>query len=378
MVAFNRIEQSKIEKNGDNYVKKRYEWLDIIKAICIIAVVIFHIGYYSTFTIANSIFQYFGSLAGLFEVTIFYCVAGITLNNDKLKETFKFLFHKFKKLYLKVIIIGISAVLLHNVFINIGFYKIGLSYSGKIMDAYVFKDYLVNFIKTILLANREVILGAFWFVYSLIICFIILSFIEFIINKLKIIKHKRECRLFITFLLMFLSIFFSNVFSIIIPRFSNSLVGLFLLDFTNYIFMNKKLEKCNIYLLFVCLINFLFAPAFGGIAMNSNIITSPYFLIIVVISALYLLVFVSKKLEKIKILNFLKYIGKNSFSIMAFHFIGFKIGGILLDLIGIETDISLLMPNAYNILYLCYYLVFGISISLLFSYLLKKVLKFEL
>ena len=112
--------------------------------------------------------------------------------------------------------------------------------------------------------------------------------------------------------------------------------------------------------------------------MNSNIITSPYFLIIVVISALYLLVFVSKKLEKIKILNFLKYIGKNSFSIMAFHFIGFKIGGILLDLIGIETDISLLMPNAYNILYLCYYLVFGISISLLFSYLLKKVLKFEL
>lgn len=376
MVDFKMIEQNK-----DNYVKKdikRYEWLDIIKAICIITVVIFHIGYNSTLTEANSIFKYFGSLAGLFEVTIFYCVAGITLNNDKLKDTFRFLFHKFKKLYLKVITIGICAVLLHNVFIRIGFYKIGFLYSGKIMTAYGAKDYLINIIKTLLLANREVILGAFWFVYSLIICFIILSFIEFIINKLKFIKYKRECRLFTTFLLMFSSIFVSNVFSITIPRFSNSLVGLFLLDFTNYIFMNKKPEKCNIYLLCACLINFLLAPVFGGIAMNSNKITSPYFLIVVVMSILYLLIFVSRKLEKIKALNFLKYIGKNSFSIMAFHFIGFKIGGILLNLIGIETDISLLMPDAYNILYLCYYLVFGISISLLVSYFLKKVLKFEL
>ena len=71
-------------------------------------------------------------------------------------------------------------------------------------------------------------------------------------------------------------------------------------------------------------------------------------------------------------------IGKNSFSIMAFHFIGFKIGGILLNLIGVETDICLLEPNAYNVVYLLYYLILGISISLIISYILKKVLKFEI
>jgi fucose 4-O-acetylase-like acetyltransferase len=66
---------------------------------------------------------------------------------------------------------------------------------------------------------------------------------------------------------------------------------------------------------------------------------------IVVMSALYLLVFLSKKIESKKNLNFLKYIGRKSFSIMAFHFIGFKIGGVILNLLGIKTDISLLVPK---------------------------------
>ena len=365
-----------MKKSSDN--KKRLDWLDIIKAICIITVVIFHIGYESRTPLLNNVWWYLDILGGLYKVAIFYCVAGITLNNEKLKETFSFLFHKFKKLYLKAIIIGTTAVILHNVFINIGFYKVGFSYSGKIMSVYSLKDFLVNIIKTLLLANREVILGAFWFVYSLIICFIILAVIDFVINKLKFINNRRGMRLFITFCLMFISIFMSNTFDITIPRFSNSLVGVFLLDFTNYLFINNKLEKYNKYLIITCLICFLFAPAFGRISMNTSTITSPYFLLVVVMSALYCLIFLSKKIEKNKFFNFLKYIGKNSFSIMAFHFIGFKIGGIILNLIGIETDISLLVPSAENIIILLYYVVFGLGIPLLMSYLLKRFLKFEL
>lgn len=366
----------------DNNLKKnnknRYDWLDIIKAICIITVVLFHIEYTSRFSIANNFWQYLEKLSGLYKVTIFYCVAGFTLNNEKLKNTFSFLFHKFKKLYLKAIIIGIAAVLLHNIFIKIGFYKIGnLSYD-KIMHIYTFKDFLVNMIYTLLLGNREVILGAFWFAYSLIICFIMLSTIEFILNRINSIKNKRECRFIITFILMVISIFFTNILNITIPRFNNSLVGLFLLDFSNYLFINKKFEKENIYLIVVCLVCFLLAPFFGKIIMNTNTITSPYFLVVVVMSALYLLIFLSKKLEKVKKFDFLKYIGRNSFSIMAFHFIGFKIGGIILNLIGLNTDISLLVPKAYNMVYLLYYLMFGIVISLIISYVLRKALKFEL
>lgn len=370
--------QESINKKQNNNLKQRYEWLDIIKAICIITVVIFHIKYTSKISILNDAWNYLDKISDLYKVTIFYCVAGITLNNKKLKETFKFLFHKFKKLYLKAIIIGSMAVLLHNIFIKIGFYKIGISYSGKTMKSYNMTDYLINIIKTFLLANREVILGAFWFVYSLIICFILLSIIDLIINKLKFVKNKRVLRLIITFLLMFLSIFMTNVLNINIPRFSNSLVGVFLLDFTNYLFENKKFEKSDLYLVFICIICILLAPFFGKISMNTNTITNPFFLLIVVMASLYLLIFLSKKMENKKIFNFLKYIGKNSFSIMAFQFIGFKVGGILLNVCGYKNDISVLVPIADNVAILLYYLLFGVSISLFINYVLKKFFKFEL
>lgn len=362
----------------DNNIKKRYDWLDIIKAICIITVVLFHIEYQSSISIFNTTWDYLDKISGLYKVTIFYCVAGITLNNDKIKNTFKFLFHKFKKVYLKAVVIGIIAVLLHNLLISLNFYELGRSYSGKIMIIYGVKDYIKNIIYTLLLGNREVILGAFWFVYSLIICFIILALLEFVINKIKFINNKRETRLFITFMLMFISIFVSNYYNITIPRFSNSLVGLFLLDFTNYLYENKKFEKTNYYLIISSIICILSAPFFGTIAMNKNIIPSPYFLIVVVLSSLYFLIFISKKIENIRIFNFLKYIGKNSFSIMAFHFIGFKLGGILLNIIGISNNISLLVPKASNIIFLMYYLTFGITFSLIISFLLKRIFKFEL
>lgn len=359
-------------------VKKRYEWLDIIKAICIIAVVIFHIDYKSNISILNIFWEYLSKVSGLYKVTIFYCIAGITLNNEKMKKTFSFLFHKFKKLYLKVLIIGLCSVLLHNVFINIGFYKLGFSYPGRIMSVYGIKDFIVNTIYTVFLGNREIILGAFWFVYSLIICFIMLALIEYLINKLKFIKYRREFRIIVTFFLMVTSICVSNCFNITIPRFSNSLVGLFLLDFTNYLFANKFLANNNLYLLLCCIINLLIAPFFGRISMNTNEITSPFFLLVIVGSALYLLIYISKKMENKKYFNFMKYIGKNSFSIMAFHFIGFKIGGYILNLLGFNEDIGLLLPIADNILIIVYYLIFGILVSLNISYVLKKIFKFEL
>ena len=70
--------------------KKRYEWLDIVKAICIVTVVLFHISYVSKTIFINNIWNYISDIANLYKVTVFYCVAGITLNNSKLKETFSF------------------------------------------------------------------------------------------------------------------------------------------------------------------------------------------------------------------------------------------------------------------------------------------------
>lgn len=357
---------------------KRYEWLDIIKGICIFAVVLFHIQYQSKISFINNIWEYADKISGLYKVTIFYCVAGITLNNEKLKKTFSFLWHKFKKLYLKAISIGLLAVVAHNFLIKIGFYKIGYISADRTMKYYTSSDYIKNSILTFLLGNREVILGAFWFVYTLIICFIFLAIIDAIINKIKVIKNKRVARLIITFILMLISIFLSNYLDVTIPRINNSLVGLFLLDFTNFLFENGKFEKTSIPILISSILLLAIGPFFGSIIMNTNKITSPYFLLVVVFSALYILVCFSKKYENKLGSTVIKIIGRNSFSIMAFHFIGFKIGGLLLILIGQKIDVSILVPSSQNALILIYYIFFGIGIPIIINLILKKIFKFQI
>lgn len=362
-----------------NTINKRYVWLDIIKAICIVTVVLLHINFISQNSTANSVWKYVCSIGSLYQVTIFYCIAGITLNNDKLKNTKDFLINKFKKMYIKSLIIALIAVLLHNLFININFYKVGYSYSGKIMIEYGIIDYLKNIVYTIFFANREVILGAFWFVWSLMICFIIISILEFIINKLKFIKNKRLFRLFITFCLMCLAIFLSNIIGITIPRFNNSLVGIFLIDATNYLYnCNSKIFN-NKMLIFVTIPIAIFAPCFGHIIMNSNNITNPLYLIIVVFSYLYLFINFSKLVEKTWIFNKpISYIGENSFGIMAFHFLGFKIASCILNIFNFNIDTSLLNPIASNIGILMYFLIFAICFSLLLNFIIKKIFKVSL
>lgn len=356
-------------------MKKRIEWIDIVKFICIANVVLFHIDYHSNIHIFNDIWKYFLGLGGIFEVTLFYCVAGFTLDNNKLKNSKQFLINKFKKLYVKVITIGIIAVFLHNFFIKINFYDMNILYNGREMFLYNGIDLLKNILITILLANREVILGAMWFVYTLIIAFIILTIMQWVIDHIFKFKNSRIIRLLCCFVLMNVSIFFSSVFHITIPRFSNTLVGVFLIDFTNYIFQEYNITFENKIIFLSSLIIFLTAPFYGSISMNTNKIPNPAFLIIFVYAALYVIAFISKKMAKFKIGPIISKIGKESFSIMAFQFLSFKLGTLLLNIFNIDVNLGSLKPYTNNFLIVIYYLSFGIIVPYLITTIFKNIRK---
>ena len=359
-------------------MKKRIEWIDTVKGICIISIVLFHINYISKHSVANIFWDYFSNLSTIFEVSLFYCIAGITLNNEKLKNVKNFLKDKFKKMYVKVIIIGLLAVLFHNFFIKIGFYNLSVNYSGKIMNFYTFKKIIMECVLTLFLANREVILGPMWYVYTLILDFIFLAIIEYIINNLKFIKNKRFSRFFICFILMNISIFLSSVINFTIPRLNNTLVGLFLIDCTNYIYNSKKLKFNNFHLFIISLILFFTAPFYGKILMNSNKIANPAFLIVYVGSAFYNISYFSNLLSNKFNYNIFSLIGKTSFSIMCFHLLGFKIGAIILKYFHFPVKVYELTPTATNIFFVFYYLIFGIGVSYLISILINKIFKLKL
>ena len=134
-------------------MNKRLEWIDVCKGILIITIVLMHINF--SFWSENAVGKYIGNLTSSYKVSIFFCVAGLTLKDEKLKDTWNFIKGKIKNLYLKIIAVGVIAVLLHNVLINIGFYQMGLDYAGKVMKPYGLTDYIKQIILTLFMATER-------------------------------------------------------------------------------------------------------------------------------------------------------------------------------------------------------------------------------
>lgn len=349
--------------------EKRIQWIDVCKGILIITIVLFHIDY--TFWLNNAIGKYVNGFTSLYKVSVFFCVAGLTLQNERLDNTWEFVCGKIKKIYLKIIIVGLGAVFFHNIFISIGFYDIGVNYSGKIMKVYGWRDILKQTILTIFMANREVIIGPMWYANVLFMGLILLAFLDRVIRLCINGDSVRKWRFVVTVCLMLISSVLTNVFAFTVPRFNNTLVVIFLIDLCQLLYMELewKFDNSLIFVLaFLILVNL---PLYGSISMVNNYFVNPAYLIVAVICGMYVLYFISQKVNGYlqKILSF---IGRYSFWIMAFHFIAFKIGSVFLNFF-IKVNIGSLVPATENIFGLGYYLIIGIFLPCVFGMLLEKL-----
>ena len=362
-------------------VKKRMRWLDVCKGILMITIVLMHIQF--SFWKFNNIGIYLDRLTSLYKVSIFFCIAGFTISEEKLSNSISYIKHKIKTVYSKIIIISIPIVLLHNFFIKIDFYKVGINYSGKILYHYSNIDFIKQIILTFLFAGREIMIGPMWFVNVLFMALCIEAILAGMINFLfKTSKNKRNIRLIICLLLMAFSSLLTNKFTITIPRANNTLTAVFLIDLGQYIFRNKGIKFNNNFIFIVSLIVLANLPLYGYLSLNQNYYVSPSYLIMVALTSMYVLCFVCKKIEKICLSNILEYIGKKSFYIMGFQFLSFKIGTIVLNkinnLFGINSNMILysLTPTVDKISLLLYYFLCGIIISCFFGAVIEKIITY--
>ena len=107
---------------------------------------------------------------------------------------------KYKNLYLKIITVGVIAVLLHNVLINIEFYQTGLNYAGKVMKPYRLGDYIKQIILTLFMANREFIIGPMWYANVLFMALVILALLDCFIHLFVKDDNARTVTLFMGFI----------------------------------------------------------------------------------------------------------------------------------------------------------------------------------
>lgn len=273
---------------------KRLEWIDVCKGILIITVVLMHINF--SFWSENAVGQYIGNLTSLYKVSIFFCVAGLTLKDDKLKDTWKFIRGKIKNLYFKIIAVGVIAVLFHNVLISIGFYQIGLDYAGKIMRSYGILDFIKQGILTLFMANREVIIGPMWYANVLFMALIIMALLDWFIRFFVKNDDARLVRLTATLCLMLTSSALTNLAGFTMPRFNNILTAVFLIDLCQFLYRKIEWKFNNPWAFAISALVLLSLPLYGHLSMTNNYFQDPAFLIIVAICGMYVLYYLSQKM----------------------------------------------------------------------------------
>lgn len=310
---------------GQKEEKNHYKYIDIAKGLSIILIVFGHIQLSHT---SYSIWQDF---IFLFHVPVFFMIAGLTVNGEKIKHTGEYIWKKVKTVYVKAMLFYLPCVWLHNWFCKIGFYNSALYGNDLKHSFYTVKDTLKQSILALLCAGREPILGAMWFVFVLFFALCGYSVLSGILGKL--VKEERiyeELRTLLIWSAFVISAFLTNHYHFTIKRFSNVFAAIALIH-TMYLLKKYRAVQFDSWLiLLVAFIGLLQNMEYGVVQMNENIYGNPVFLLSNAVFGTYLICFAAKKIEKFRWSNLIAYCGKKSFYIMALHMAVFKIVTVVL------------------------------------------------
>lgn len=316
--------------------KKRSLSIDITKGAAIIAIVLGHIAfeYPSSSLVSSGVL-----LFGLWHVAVFFLLAGFFIKDDQLVQPKLWFKKKFASLYLKILYFYIPAVLLHNVFIRIGWYS--LDSPELAIHTYSWINLVKQTVMTICLGGREPIVGAMWFVYVLFMALIGLSILSWTVRKVTKDDKQYEWMRFISLLAMcIIAGILSNKYDMTIRRFSNTFTAMLLIYIGKVMYQRMTLSFDNGYMAIACaLVAFEVASMLGGVSLNGNEYNDILQLIVAAPAMLYIIMYIGKHIENNIIGKAFAYVGKESFYVMALHFVGFKIGTMSLSCLGLGGQI---------------------------------------
>lgn len=242
--------------------KKQIEWVNIAKGLAMMMVVIGHISY----TLPSCRLVPLHILITGWHVPIYFLIAGFFIKEERLRQPIGFIKGKFNSLYKLLLYFYIPAVLLHNVFLDVGFYDTVTVYGGKIMHYYSFGEMVKEVLLAIFMAGREPILGAMWFVYVLFLALCGFSIVSWGLKRF--IKEESTyewMRLVILLVLAIASCTATNLLGINIPRGNNTLIALWLI-YCGYKLRNHfYVQFNNKWVAIICLLLIVHIAPMGGV-----------------------------------------------------------------------------------------------------------------
>lgn len=132
----------------------------------------------------------------------------------------------------------------------------------------------------------------------------------------------------------------SNKYDMTIRRFSNTFTAMLLIYIGKVMYQRMTLSFDNGYMAIACaLVAFEVASMLGGVSLNGNEYNDILQLIVAAPAMLYIIMYIGKHIENNIIGKAFAYVGKESFYVMALHFVGFKIGTMSLSCLGLGGQI---------------------------------------
>ena len=298
----NKIIELENKSNENTNINKevsiKLKWINVAKGICIIAIILGHMGQSN---INNIVFA--------FHLTVFFILSGYTLKNNKIDN--KYISTKFKRLMIPYFITCFF-IMLADVILNLiahhdfTIYGVSSTLAQDLIRIF-FASGTIKTFGQVALPSR---IGAIWFLpalfFSLIIC-------KIIINKIKKYRYRFGITIIIALIGIITAKFIWLPFSI-----QSAMLACPFIIFGTFLKDNNTLEKIKL----KELILFIIILILGYISNKNNlyfvtasmrdIILTP----IIAITSSLLIIKISMYCEKSKILN---YIGENSLHFMCIH-----------------------------------------------------------
>jgi Fucose 4-O-acetylase and related acetyltransferases len=311
-----------MDSTNETKVLGRVEYMDILKGLAIILVVMGHCSGKGE----NIIY--------LFHMPLFFIISGYFYKEESINRPIQFIKKRLKSLYLPFIKYEFLFLILHNIFIKINFYN---SKANIPQQYYTIHDFIVNSIRILFFDSTELLLSPFWFLTALFLTSILFFLISIVITKV-ISNNKREpVRALLVIILFFVGNYLTKH-SINInfslngkETFNVSLVAL-LMYYIGFLYKKyEKFIKMNIVCAGITIIVLYISSKFS-LRIDMRVNMYPNLIMFVVNSVLgtYFMIYISKKISTLNYkLKLLKYIGLNTTAIMALHLTSFKIIGLL-------------------------------------------------
>lgn len=301
---------------------KRDKTIDILKALCLIFVILGHCGFPGT------------QFLYLFHMPLFFMASGYLFDKKKIfssKDLKIFCFRKIKSLWLPYVIWSTATLLLQNFFLKINFYTNNteiLAYSGSSIQDYItLEQFVIRFLKILLFKSGTLFTCAFWFIRVLFVVEIGFAVLIYILNKADLKKNYSEAIIGSIAIVSLIVGQYLSVEHIGLLDFSNCFAG-FTLFWLGTLMREHRMvyiagKKAFIVLSFIAL---MILNTKGIVLLNQNNFTSPIFLMCAAICGWSFIYGISNAVSEVaNIANMAYQINIAAIDIMVLHFIGFKI-----------------------------------------------------